>query len=55
MQNPSNFTRSLENLSDLENFYQNIGDFGGQMGNIRKNMTKFNERMIKIGKKMSQK
>jgi len=52
MQNPSNFTQNLGNLGGLENFYQNIGNFGGQMGNIQENMTKFNEIMSKMGKKI---
>jgi hypothetical protein len=42
MQNPPNFMENIGNLGNLEDFYQNIGSFGGQMGNINQNMTKFN-------------
>jgi hypothetical protein len=48
MQNPSNFTKNLNNLGNLEDFYKNIGNFGGQIGN-------FNQRMGKIAKKITKK
>jgi hypothetical protein len=48
MQNPSNFTENLNNLGNLEDFYKNMGSFGGQMGN-------FNQRMSEIAKKITKK
>jgi len=55
MQNPSNFTENLNNLGNLEDFYKNIGNFGGQMGGIDNKMTNFNQRMSEIAKKMGKK
>ena len=48
MQTPSNFMENMGSLGNLEDFYQNIGSFGGQMGN-------FNQRMSEIAKKMNKK
>ena len=48
IQNPSNFTENLNNLGNLEDFYKNIGNFGGQMDD-------FNKRMSEIAKKMTKK
>ena len=48
MQNPSNFGQNLGNLDNLEDFYKNIGNFGGQMGN-------FNQRMSEFAKKVTKK
>ena len=48
MQNPANFTENLNNLGNLEEFYKNMGGFGGQIGN-------FSQRMSEFGKKMGKK
>ena len=48
MQNPANFTENMGNLGNLEDFYKNMGGFGGQMGN-------FSQRMSEFGKKMGKK
>ena len=55
MQNPSNFIENMGNLGNLEDFYKNIGSFGGQTGNINQNMTEFSQRMSKIAKKINKK
>jgi len=47
-QNPQNFMKSMGNLPNIEDFYKNMGNFGGQMGN-------FNQRMSEIAKKMTKK
>ena len=47
MQNPSNFNQNLKTLSSLEDFYHNIGNFGGQMGDFNQRMSDFAKKMTK--------
>jgi hypothetical protein len=45
MQNNQNFTQNLSNLPNMEDFYQKMSQFGGQMGSFDEKIADFKQKM----------
>jgi hypothetical protein len=55
MENQQNMLGNMGNLGNLEEFYKNMGNFGGQMGNFNSRMSDFAKKMGDFSKKVGKK